>query len=194
MCSQPLWVQAFRFPTDVVHEDIRARAVEEGSHAEEKMVSLVTQLFEQIAIRMHPQDSMDVLDLRAHRIRERLEQGNLKNIGWDDIDISSFMEVYWQDSEPAGVTSDICDPSDIVLQFLEPCGTGESASTDARVGTQLRDELPQLDEWWSDHEIVVVDVKPTESLVEESTSSGFVHDRDLECFSVCCHISQGGHI
>ena len=48
-----------------------------------------TQLFEQISVRMHPQDAMEVLDLRANNILGRLVEENFKRFTWNDDDTLS---------------------------------------------------------------------------------------------------------
>ena len=62
---------AFRVPTEALHRDLRARAFDAGSDCGGRIVSFVTQLYEQIAVRMHPHNAMDVLDVRVIHIRER---------------------------------------------------------------------------------------------------------------------------
>ena len=80
---------AFRFPTDAVCQDLRVRYYDPVSDTGERVISCVTQLFEEIAIRMHPQDAVEVLDLCAANLRERLTQESLKRPRWrSDDDLS----------------------------------------------------------------------------------------------------------
>ena len=96
----------FRFPTEALYQDLRARAYVTGSDDGEKIVSVVTQLFELIAVWMHPQDAMDVLELRANTLREHLVLGTLKRLVWDDTDVSFALHMpALQELDPEPETS-----------------------------------------------------------------------------------------
>ena len=104
---------SFQFPCDVMFQELRQLSgfILKGSErTAPDLVALIGMLFEEIAVHVCPQDSQDVLDVRAKVIAKRLQTGgkalNLKNVSrteshaptseapdvFEDFDVDIFEE------------------------------------------------------------------------------------------------------